>query len=314
MKKITLLICLLNAYLAPSLFSQKTTFEKINEVCEGTPVAQRPRITVARFSVATPKAAYEFGAELSTMLSSALQQTSCFRVLESIDNFDDMADEIDLGDSKYTRSGSSPKAGQMMGAQFIITGEVTEYNEGNTGIKFSGLGIGGGKADIGFILKIVNPATREIIYSKSVNTQGKKGFQGLKLLGFEAIGGNFKNKAVADACEKGIIKAVELLAEQKDNLTLAGDSSSAFKNGQATSAFTNIELVNATFQKVRMLEKTLKAISSVQSVDKVFNNGEAFYDVAHTGNLDDLLDKLMSQIQDIEVHGYEANKITLELK
>ena len=260
--KTPFLIYLLIGLLLPSIsFSQKTTFEKVQEVCEGTPVAERPRITVARFSVATPKAAYEFGAELATMLSSALQQTSCFRVLESIDNFDDMADEIDLGDSKYTRKGSSPKAGQMMGAQFVITGEVTEYNEGNTGIKFSGLGIGGGKADIGFILKIVNPATREIIYSKSINTQGKKGFQGLKLFGFEAIGGNFKNKAVADACEKGIIKAVELLATEKDNLMLADDSSSAFKDGQSTSAFTNIELVNATFQKVRMLEKTLKTFS-----------------------------------------------------
>lgn len=313
MKKIIILICFLNCCLVSSIFSQKTTFEKINETCKGTPVEQRPRITVARFSVATPKAAYEFGAELATMLSSALQQTSCFRVLESIDNFDDMADEIDLGDSKYTRKGSSPKAGQMMGAQFVITGEVTEYNEGNTGIKLGVLGVGGGKASIGFILKIVNPATREIIYSKSVNTQGKKGFQGLKFFGFEAIGGNFKNKAVADACEKGIIQAVELLAEEKDNLTLANDSSSAFKDGQSASSFTNIELVNATFQKVRMLEKTLKTISSVQSVDKVFNDGQAFYDVTHTGDLDDLLDNLMNEIQNIEVHGYEANKITLEL-
>jgi len=133
MKKIIFLLCLLNCCLSSSVSSQKTTFEKINETCKGTPVEQRPRITVARFSVATPKAAYEFGAELATMLSSALQQTSCFRVLESIDNFDDMADEIDLGDSKYTRKNSSPKAGQMMGAQFVITGEVTEYNEGNTG-------------------------------------------------------------------------------------------------------------------------------------------------------------------------------------
>jgi len=262
MKKIIILICLLNCCLVPASFSQKTTFEKINETCKGTPVEQRPRITVARFSVATPKAAYEFGTELATMLSSALQQTSCFRVLESIDNFDDMAGEIDLGDSKYTRKGSSPKAGQMMGAQFIITGEVTEYNEGNTGIKLGVLGVGGGKASIGFILKIVNPATREIIYSKSV-----------------------KN-----------------------------DSSSALKDGQAASAFTNIELVNATFQKVRMLEKTLKAISSVQTVDKMFNDGQAFYDVTHTGDLDDLLDNLMNEIQGIEVHGYESNKITLELK
>ena len=63
-----------------------------------------------------------------------------------------------------------------------------------------------------------------------------------------------------------------------------------------------------------MLEKTLKGISSVQAVDKVFNDGQAFYDVTHTGSLDELLDNVMNQIQGIEVHGYESNKITLELK
>lgn len=307
---------LISSFWSTQLFSQKekTTFEKINEVCDGTPLKERPRITVSRFSVSTPSASYEFGGELATMLSSALQQTSCYRVLESIANFDDMADEIDLGESKYMRSGSSPKAGQMMGAQFLVTGEVTEYNEGNTGLKLGAIGFGGGKASIGFILKVVNPATREIIYSKSVNTEGKKGFQGMKLFGFEAIGGNFKNKAVADAAEKGIIKAVELLSEQKNSLMLDGDSD-AFKDGSSSESFTNIELTNATFSKVRLLEGKLKGLATVSSVDKTFSGNQASFQVAHSGSIDDLLDKLLSQMgSQIEVTGYESNFIALKAR
>ena len=242
----------------------KTTFENIKKVCGDTPLNQRPRITVARFNVSTPSASYEFGGELATMLSNALQQTSCYRVLESIDNFSDMTNEIDLQSSGYVQSSSAPKAGQMMGAQFVITGEVTEYNLGKTGLKLGAVGFGGGKASIGFIVKVVNPATREIIFSESVNTEGKKGFQGMNFFGIEAIGGNFENKAVADAAEKGIIKAVEFLSIQKDNLMLDGDSD-AFKDGSASNVFTNIEFTNANFSKVRQLESKLKGLTLVKT-------------------------------------------------
>lgn len=301
-----------------SLFAQKdkdntkTTFEEIIKVCDGTPINKRPRITVARFNVSTPSASYEFGGELATMLSNALQQTSCYRVLESIDNFDDMTNEIELGNSKYVKASSGPKAGQMMGAQFVITGEVTEYNLGKTGIKFAGLGVGGGKASIGFIVKIVNPATREIIYSQSVNTEGKKGFQGVSLLGFEAIGGNFDNQAVADAAEKGIIKAVEYLSAQKNSLILDGDSD-ALKDGTSSNSFTNIELFNATFSKVRGLENKLKSIAGVQSVDKTFSGSQASFQISHTGSIDELLDQILNKMGgQVEVTGYESDYIELK--
>ena len=289
-----------------------TTFEEIKQICNGTPIDKRPRITVARFNVSTPAASYEFGGELATMLSNALQQTSCYRVLESIDNFDDMTNEIELGNSKYVKSNSGPKAGQMMGAQFVITGEVTEYNLGKTGIKLGGIGVGGGKASIGFVVKIVNPATREIIYSQSVNTEAKKGFQGVSILGFETIGGNFQNQAVADAAEKGIIKAVEYLSIQKDNLILDGDSDS-FKDGTSSNSFTNIDLFNANFSKARSLESNLKSIVSVQSVDKTFSDGKASFQVSHSGSIDDLLDQILNTMGgQVEVTGYESDYIELK--
>ncbi len=292
----------------------KTTFEAIKKVCKGTPVKERPRITVARFDVSTPSASYEFGGELATMLSNALQQTSCYRVLESLDNFEDMAGEIKLGDSGYIKSNSGPKAGQMMGAQFIITGEVTEYNLGKTGIKLGGLGFGGGKASIGFIVKVVNPATREIIFSESVNTEGKKGFQGMSILGFETIGGSFENQAVADAAEKGIIKAVEFLSAEKDNLMLDGDSD-AFKDGTASNSFTNIELTNANFSKVRSLEQKLKGMALVKSVDKTFSGDQAAFQISHTGTIDDLLDIILEKMgSQVDVTGYESNFIALKAK
>ena len=315
------LICVCTA-LSSTVFGQKNmekdktkmTFEAVKKVCKGTPLNERPRITVARFEVATPKASREFGGELATMLSNALQQTSCYRVLESIDNFEDMKGEIDLGNSGYVKSSSGPKAGQMMGAQFIITGEITEYNLGKTGIKLAGVGFGGGKASIGFIIKVVNPATREIIFSESFNTEGRKGFQGISIFGFETTGASFDNKAVADAAEKGIIKAVEFLSREKDNLLLDGDSD-ALRNGTASNAFSNIELSNATFAKVRSLEQKLKGISTVKSVDKTFSGSQAKFQISHAGSTDDLLDSILGKMgSQVEVTGYESNFIALKAR
>ena len=96
----------------------KTTFEAIKKVCKGTPVKERPRITVARFDVSTPSASYEFGGELATMLSNALQQTSCYRVLESLDNFEDMAGEIKLSREGFIGNGANISCIHFDGTHF----------------------------------------------------------------------------------------------------------------------------------------------------------------------------------------------------
>ena len=227
MNKLSLLVSIvLFAFvtLVPEITSaqnEKISLEEIRNTCKNTPFDQRVRISVARFSVSTRDAQGRFGDELATMLSNALQQTNCFRVLESIKNAEDMGGELGFGNSGMTQGGSSPQTGKMLGAQVVVTGEVTEYNEGKSNATLAGLSLGSDKARVGFVMKLVNPQTREILFSRSINVLGKKnGFRGMKLFGVNVAGGNSQNQAISNAVEHAILEAVSVLVENKDNIPL----------------------------------------------------------------------------------------------
>lgn len=206
MKKIilsSLALLLLNT----KSFSQKDkqptiTMESISERCKGADPASRVTLKVARFTTAVPQAQGRFGGELATMLSNALQETSCFRVIEMNRNMSDATDE----------------GGDIETAALTVTAEITEFAEGNSTTKFAGVSVGSNKAKVGFVLKVLNPQNSEILFSKSVNMEGtSSGFKGLKLFGVETAG-TTENKALQDAIEKAIIKAVDVLVTEKHKM------------------------------------------------------------------------------------------------
>ncbi len=219
---ITIVICCNMLLIFQPLTAQKTNFEKIKAQCEGIAHKDRIRMTVTRFSATANAARGRFGDELATMLSSAMQQVNCFRMLESTKNMSDMTDEIGIGQQGYTNAATSPQSGKMLGAQVVVTGEITEYNEGNVGVSGPLLRVGMNKASIGFILKIVDPETREILWTKSVNTSSVMpgSFSGTSLLGLPIAGGSFRNAAIGDAVEKAILKAVELIVKEREDIPL----------------------------------------------------------------------------------------------
>lgn len=207
-------------------WSQKVEFEKIKEQCQGLPYDKRVRLSVSTFNSATPKATGQFGDELSQMLSNALQNVNCFNVLLSVKDSKDLTDEIAFSQTGNTALGSGPQTGKMKGPQVIVMGKVTEFAEGDVSAGAFGIKVGGSKAKIGFIIQLVNAETREIIESKSINVEGKSnGFRGVKLFGLEAAGSTGNNKALADACEKGIIQAIEFIASNKNKMPLPEASS-----------------------------------------------------------------------------------------
>ena len=227
-----LLLCAAFLLLNPTLDAQgkrkkkknkaKISMEEIRQQCAGKPYEDRVRVSVARFNSTAFAAQREFGDELATMLTNALQQTSCFRVLETLNNMDDLTGEIAMNSSGMT-NGSGPSGGQMLGAQVVVTGEITEFQDGKNNVSALGLSVGSDKARIGFVLKVVNPQTREVLFSRSINVLGKKGgFTGVRALGFQFAGSNNQNQAVADAAEQGILEATSILVENIDNMPLPG--------------------------------------------------------------------------------------------
>lgn len=239
MKKNLINLCLLISVFFLAAIPQQMTaqkvkveFERVKKKCKKLPMEDRIRLTVTRFNVTTNNAKSKFGDELATMLTSALQQVNCFRMLQSTKNLDDSTDEIEMGEMGYTNGSSSPQMGKMLGAQAIVTGEVTEFYEGEGSAGAFGIKLTKNKARIGFILQIVNPQTREVLWSKSIETVGKKPgkFGGVKVLGLELAGGNMNNTAIGDAVERGIIKAVQALADEREDIPFPKPNSGVVAN------------------------------------------------------------------------------------
>lgn len=185
----------------------KNTVEKVPVTCKGLPREQRLRITVSSFDITRSSAQGVVGNELASMLANALGQTECFNVLESLSKLNGAMDEVKFNQSGATDN-SGPEAGKMKGAQLIITGDVTEYNEE----KIQVLGIGNNKGHIGYILKITDPQTREVLWSKSINKQITKP----EIRVFNTDIARFGTQAMEDAVEKSILEAVGLIVGQKE--------------------------------------------------------------------------------------------------
>jgi curli biogenesis system outer membrane secretion channel CsgG len=310
-------ITVLAVLLAQISMAQKkvnTSFESIKEQCKDLPGDKRIRLTVARFSVTTSNAPAEFGDNMATMLANALQGVNCYTVLESLKNEDDFRKEVDHAESGYSKRSSSPKKGKQLGAQVVVTGELTEYSSKNNGMRFGLVKVGSNKAKVGFILKLINPETRVVLYSHSINTEGKTGSTtefGAFGLNLVSTGGN--DPALANACEQGIIKAVEFLASKKDSLNLKAAVTN--ENIETSVNETEVILTEANYTSFNNFYTVLTTIPSFKSAERSLKSGTASYLVTHLNTADNLLEELIKKMgARYEVIGFEDSKIEIKAK
>ena len=267
----------------------KITMEEIEEQCEGIEFDQKLTLSVSSFNVSTPSAYAQFGDELSQMLTNALQNVNCFNVLLSVKDKDEILEEINFGESGNVKAGTAAQRGQMKGAQVVVMGKVTEYAAGESSGGALGISISSKKAHIGFIIQLINPETREIIDSESFNVDGRAGgFSGLKLFGFKAVGGVANNKALADACEKGIIQAVEYIVSNRDKMPLPDQNAVNSQSG------TYITLLDANYMKFKSLTDLLESKGKI--LEKNINEGTATFFVAHDLSSYDIADFIATNL------------------
>lgn len=282
------------------------TFENIKEKCKDIPLDERIRVTVARFSATASNAPLVLGENMSTMLSNALSEVNCFNVLEEQKNLSDVTSEIDASNSEYFNSATGVEKGKMKLAQIVITGEVTEYNNASTGTKILGIGGSVKKANIGFILKIINPQTREILKSKSINTESTKASS--FRVSFLAHSSD-TDPAVADALEKGIIKATEYLADEMDNIPLPSED-------ELSSNLTMLSVHDVSFSEKSTLLNLIKSTAEVKMAElSKFADNTAIYSVRHTGSTDELatvIDKKYGG--QYEITGVQSGEIAMQSK
>ena len=317
LKRSTFAFAFLLVSLGQSTFAQQKVSveeEKIKEKCKDLPYEQKHRISVTRFNVSTPARTREFGENMGTMLQNALQGINCFRVLESRKNESDLTQELDFANSDLSDKTKVGKKGKMVGAQMVITGEVTEYNVRK---KEAGIGMiqtGKEKVKLGFIIKVVNPQTRDLIDSKSIDVLGTaRATTRFSLLGLRTGQTMQYSAAEADALEQGIIQAVEWMAERRASWPAAEMDDIVGAGGKSS---TEVTLGNTTFAGIAALAEQLKKVAGVSKVTKSFSAGKGVLVVDHTGSSEDLLDKLSATAagKNLDVLGMSEGKIDLKAK
>jgi len=149
---------------------------------------EKPRIGVLRFTNETSAGWWssKTGTDLQDMLASELVSTKAFQVLERKE-INAVLGEQDLGASGRISKATKAKLGKIKGAQYLIAGSVSAFEEDTKGTG-GGIGIGGfsiggksAKAYMAVDLKVIDATTGEIIDARTV--EGTSSSSGLSLGG-----------------------------------------------------------------------------------------------------------------------------------
>lgn len=132
------------------------------------------RIAVSAFEnkVKTPwwGPTWKIGEGLAEMLTSELSKTGQFIVIER-QALGDIVKEQELGQSGLIRGETAARTGQILGAQIVVRGAVTEFEEraggGGAGIRFPGFGAEGSvtTGHVALDIRLIDASTSQVIAS-----------------------------------------------------------------------------------------------------------------------------------------------------
>ena len=188
----------------------------------------KARIAVARFTDKTGKGWWtgQIGDGMSDMLATALFNTNRFIVLER-QILQDVLIEQDLGAAGRIKREAAAPIGQVEGAELLVTGAVTEFEPGSSGI---GGGIGGGswqsviggvlgaiqKSHIAIDLRVIDTRSSRIIAATSVQGEATDFSLGSLLIGSHIGGGlgGYSKTPVEKAVRVALSEAVNFVVSQ----------------------------------------------------------------------------------------------------
>ncbi|MBI2468488.1 MAG: hypothetical protein HYV62_11840, partial [Candidatus Rokubacteria bacterium] len=137
------------------LFGPKATVtspegKSIEEAQQEAYDGPKARVAVARFTDKTRKGwwSYEIGDGMADMLATALFNTNRYIVLER-QTIGDVLKEQDLATAGRIKKGTEAPTGEIEGAELLLTGAVTEFEPGSSGV---GGGVGGFGGTVGRVL------------------------------------------------------------------------------------------------------------------------------------------------------------------
>lgn len=193
-------------------------------------MADRPVLAVAEFTNDATGAGWwstGVGSELSGMLANELAAINAFTIVER-EQLDHLLREQDLGASGRVRADRAAEIGQLTGAEYIVTGTVTDYSENarrsRGGVSMRGLNIGGRSANIGvggerteaYIavdLRVINATTGQIAHVRTVEGRTQDGGVSLRAQSGR-FGGNLEradNTPAGEAIRAALIEITDFL-------------------------------------------------------------------------------------------------------
>ena len=182
--------------------------------------AGAPTIGVAEFTNQSGAAWWRGGVgwELSSMLSNELSSSGAFHVVER-QKLQNVLEEQNLGASGRVAPGQGAKIGKLTGAQYLITGTVSAYEENTSstggGLSFRGIGLGGKQSEayMAIDLRVINTTTGDIDFSRTV--EGRSKSSGVSVAVYRGgFGGNLaheENTPAGKAIRAALVEASEYL-------------------------------------------------------------------------------------------------------
>jgi curli biogenesis system outer membrane secretion channel CsgG len=168
------------------------------------------------------------GEDFSMQLSDALVQSGKFNVLTRKD-LDVVMAEQDLAQSDRMAKANAAQTGQIIPAQILIKGQITEFEENTSGsgqgLSIKGISLGMQKSSVhmAVIIQLIDSTTGEIIESKRVEGEAKGGGLDIGYSGaIDLNSSSFKKTPVGKAIQITIDQAVDQIAKKLSSVPWKG--------------------------------------------------------------------------------------------
>jgi curli biogenesis system outer membrane secretion channel CsgG len=200
-------------------------------------VGPKKRIAVAKFdavgSFVAQYGSWDVGGGLSAQLEDALQETGRFIVVERAE-LAAVLREQEMSLQKVTAPETAVHAGQLLGAQLLVRGTVSEFdqNAGGGGLRIGvgsnllGGGIGSRKSTgvVGIDLRLIDTATGQVVVTRKAEAKTSSSTLAAALNAKNVVlGGDTFNKSVlGHATREAIAQAVGLIVTTMDQVPWTG--------------------------------------------------------------------------------------------
>lgn len=170
----------------------------------------KPRLAVREF---LNKAGGNVPASAITeMMTTELYEAGLFTLVER-EKLNYVAEEIRLGQSGLMDESTAPELGKIKGAQYSMTGAVTEYHYKAAGgaIPIPGVGGVGGASNTAYVtldIRIIDNQTGEVVYAAAERGASNQTLGGL-ITKYGGFGAGKINGILAAATRKAVVKHVD---------------------------------------------------------------------------------------------------------